>query len=81
MAAMIAMRHWSLRQLITLLVGVLCLALVCILAAGAASIAQSREHPRPRHVRAFQGSAQSGRDAAPAGYLDRTLTMTGTFRT
>ncbi|WP_201834603.1 hypothetical protein [Microvirga zambiensis] len=39
---MIAMRHWSLRQQITLLVGVLCLALVCILAAGAAYIAQSR---------------------------------------
>jgi len=39
---MTAMRHWSLRQQVTLLVGVLCLALVCILAAGAAYIAQSR---------------------------------------
>ncbi|MEE1612905.1 sensor domain-containing diguanylate cyclase [Microvirga sp. CF3016] len=39
---MVAMRHWSLRQQVTLLVGVLCLALVCVLAAGAAYIAQSR---------------------------------------
>jgi diguanylate cyclase (GGDEF)-like protein len=39
---MIAMRHWSLRQQVTLLAGVLCLALVCALAAGAAYIAQSR---------------------------------------
>ena len=36
------MRHWSLRQQITLLVGVLCLALALVLAAGAAYIAQSR---------------------------------------
>jgi len=36
------MRHWSLRQQVTLLVGVLCLALVCALAVGAAYIAQSR---------------------------------------
>jgi diguanylate cyclase (GGDEF)-like protein len=36
------MRHWSLRQQVTLLIGVLCLALVCVLAAGAAYISQSR---------------------------------------
>ncbi len=39
---MMAMRHRSLRQQVTLLVGILCFALVCILAAGAAYIAQSR---------------------------------------
>ncbi|MBB3020109.1 diguanylate cyclase (GGDEF)-like protein [Microvirga lupini] len=41
-AAMLAMRHRSLRQQVTLLVGFLCFGLVCIVAAGAAYIAQSR---------------------------------------
>lgn len=39
---MLAMRHRSLRQQVTLLVGFLCFGLVCIVAAGAAYIAQSR---------------------------------------
>ena len=50
---MLAMRHRSLRQQVTLLVGLLCFALVCIVAVGAAYIAQSRV----REVAADRGTA------------------------
>ncbi len=63
---MIAIRHWSLRQQITLLVGVLCLALVCALAAGAAYIAQSR-------VRQIVMNNEAHDAALTASILDRGM--------
>lgn len=63
---MVAMRHWSLRQQVTLLVGVLCLALVCVLAAGAAYIAQSR-------VRQIVMSNEAHDAALTTSILDRGM--------
>jgi Tfp pilus assembly protein PilN len=60
------MRHWSLRQQVTLLVGVLCLALVCALAAGAAYIAQSR-------VRQIVMSDEAHDAALTTSILDRGM--------
>jgi diguanylate cyclase (GGDEF)-like protein len=60
------MRHQSLRQQLTLLVSVLCLALMCILAAGAAYIAQSRVRQIVMH--------QAAQEAAlTASILDRGM--------
>jgi diguanylate cyclase (GGDEF)-like protein len=63
---MVRMRHQSLRQQLTLLVSVLCLALMCILAAGAAYIAQSRVRQIVMH--------QTAQEAAlTASILDRGM--------
>ncbi len=63
---MMAMRHRSLRQQVTLLVGILCFALVCILAAGAAYIAQSR-------VRDIVMGHEAQQAALIANILDRGM--------
>ncbi|MFC1457665.1 diguanylate cyclase [Microvirga arabica] len=65
-AAMLAMRHRSLRQQVTLLVGLLCFALVCIVAVGAAYIAQSR-------VRAIVMAHEAQQAAVIATILDRGM--------
>jgi diguanylate cyclase (GGDEF)-like protein len=63
---MMAMRHRSLRQQVTLLVGILCFALVCILAAGAAYIAQGR-------VRDIVMGHEAQQAALIANILDRGM--------
>jgi len=63
---MVRMRHQSLRQQLTLLVSVLCLALMCILAAGAAYIAQSRVRQIVMHHAAQEA-------ALTASILDRGM--------
>lgn len=65
-ATMLAMRHRSLRQQVTLLVGLLCFALVCIVAAGAAYIAQSR-------VRGIVMAHEAQQAAVIANILDRGM--------
>ncbi|MBM1170600.1 sensor domain-containing diguanylate cyclase [Microvirga arabica] len=60
------MRHRSLRQQVTLLVGLLCFALVCIVAVGAAYIAQSR-------VRAIVMAHEAQQAAVIATILDRGM--------
>ncbi|MBJ6127955.1 sensor domain-containing diguanylate cyclase [Microvirga splendida] len=60
------MRHRSLRQQVTLLVGVLCFALVCIVAAGAAYIAQSR-------VRGIVMAHEAQQAAVISDILDRGM--------
>lgn len=63
---MMRMHHRSLRQQLTLLVSVLCLALMCILAAGAAYIAQSRIRQIVMHYAAQEA-------ALTASILDRGM--------